>query len=132
MACPYFYPTRRLLAWMEAPLLPLGDPYEGVCRAVAGQDWQPGEVAVRNWCNMGYARGECPRFPQNGSPDAIRFAVGRADGDGVEIHYTLESHHAPAGDGVVTYSGGSIEDCPDPLLRRQAEAYAASYLRRKP
>jgi hypothetical protein len=133
VACPCFYPVARLLGWLEPPLLPLGDPYEGVCHAVPGEEWVPGEIAVRDFCNMGYARGKCTRFPMNGSPDAVRFTAVHAAGGALEIRYAIEREHAPAGHGVLRYSVSSqtIEQCEDPLLRRQAESYAASYLRRK-
>ena len=44
----------------------------------------------RTLCNCGYARGLCAHFPQETSPDAVRFAH-KAE----TLLYILEKDHAP-------------------------------------
>jgi hypothetical protein len=109
-------------------MLPLGDWWQGVCHA-AGQD----EIDLAH-CNMGYARGKCPRFPQDDGPDAIRFTISRHDDTLVRIYYVAERDHHPFEQGPFEYSLSShaLADPPaQATLARQAEAYVESYLRRK-
>lgn len=134
MACPYFHPTRPLpwTHWQGKLRPPLGEVYLGECAAEA-EAFQPGEERLE-CCNLGYAAGKCPRFPQTKGPDAVRFAIS-ADRDGViRITYSVEQDHLPFQHGVIEYS------CDDErwwgldaetLLQFQAEAYVKSYLRWK-
>ncbi|MGH9659209.1 MAG: hypothetical protein ACRD96_11740, partial [Bryobacteraceae bacterium] len=64
MACPYFYPVEKL-AGAPRGIAPLGDLYNGECRA-AEPVAAPGDL-LRDFCNMGYAAGRCPRFPPGGA-----------------------------------------------------------------
>ncbi|MDE3165679.1 MAG: hypothetical protein KGN36_07735 [Acidobacteriota bacterium] len=125
MSCPYFYPTESRGG---SATLPLGDFWTGECRA--------GERAVptgdATLCNLGYARGECPRFPAGEGPDAVRFAVAQDRGAAVELLYAIERGHYPDGQGTIAVSAdGGASGAPDEVLGRQAAAYAASYRRRK-
>ncbi len=133
VACPFFYPTEPLdaLLWRAPAHLPLGDACCGECRAA-----EPADVAsldeLTRWCNLGYARGECPRFPADpAQPDAARYVVTH-DGEGVvTIAFALERDHRPAGHGVLQYRDGTISGDCDEVVRRQALVYARAYLRRK-
>jgi hypothetical protein len=133
VACPYFYPTERLEQplWPHPRRLPLGGGYAGSCTAAPGEEFRPGEKALE-WCNLGYARGTCPRFPEGPGPDAVRFIVAHDDGKRIRIQFAIERDHRPGGSGWLEYereSEGFGEPPGDRTLARQAEAYVASYLR---
>ena len=120
--------------WMSPPLVPLGDPHTGECVARPQEAWQPRIAAQRDWCNMGYARGLCPRMPEEG-PDAVRFAVAADSGGRIRLLYALEREHEPFNQGQLEYvvAAARIEaEDGGATLARQAEAYLASYFRRKP
>jgi hypothetical protein len=132
MPCPYFYPVGQL-AWPSAPKLPLGDAYAGLCHADPAIPVDPDPAALKDCCNLGYARGKCARFPLNGGPDAVRFTV-VADADGtILIYWVREKNHRPFDHGPLAYSCAAevfaAADL-DAALRQQAHAYVASYLRR--
>jgi len=134
MACPYFYPVTACGRAGENALLPLGDCWTGVCRAAPDTPWQPEEAALRPMCNLGYARGNCARFPAHDGPDAVRFVIANDDGAIVKIYYVVESDHHPFSHGPLNYSrgpGGFGSAPEDEILTRQATAYVESYLRRK-
>lgn len=134
MACPYFYPVEARARAGENSTLPLGDSWAGVCRAVPDRPWQPDEAVLRPLCNLGYARGNCARFPAQDGPDAIRFAVSGDDGACIRIYYVVERDHHPFAHGPLEYSraaGGFATIPEDDNLTRQASAYVESYLRRK-
>ncbi|MDQ6664373.1 MAG: hypothetical protein M3Z23_08265 [Acidobacteriota bacterium] len=141
MACPYFYPTEAMdgKRWPSPPRLPLGDPYAGICKARA-EPYVPGESALRNLCNQGYARGSCAEFPVDAGPDAIRFGIARDSGGIVRIAFIVERDHLPHGHGAIEYSrelGWLLtEQLPaspaEEIRRKQTEAYLESFLRRKP
>jgi hypothetical protein len=130
MACPYFYPLRR--REYRRAILPLGDDWDGECRA--GAPAEPGPEQARGACSFGYARGKCPRFPEGGGADAVRFSVASHGGGIVRIRYALERDHLPFGHGALDYSLAAnvfLEPHPAATLDRQARAYLESYLRRK-
>jgi hypothetical protein len=136
MSCPYFYPVepRAHGAGSQSAMLPLGDAWTGVCRAVPGLPWQPDEALLRRPCNLGYARGTCARFPLGDGPDAVRFTVSRDDGASLRIYYVVERDHHPFAHGPLDYSaarGLFLNPPPDETVSRQAQAYVESYLRRK-
>lgn len=137
MACPYFYPVtpRNNEHSSSQAMLPLADLWAGSCCVVAGRKEQPDESAIRPLCNLGYARGVCPRFPaDDAGPDAVRFTVSRDDGARLQLHFVLERDHHPFAHGPLEYA---IADCrfvpavSEEILCRQAEAYVFSYLQRK-
>jgi len=131
MPCPWFWPTRPLEdgRWAVPPRLPLIDPWEGECRA-GDEPAFPDNETVRTRCNSGYARGACGRFTE-GHGDAVRFHV-LAEGPGsLRILYCRERDCWPAEHGAIDYDVRAVRaECADELLRRQAEAFAAGYLRR--
>jgi hypothetical protein len=134
MACPLFYPLQAFeeRRWSPRPQMPLGDPYEGECRATAGH--RPDERDLRSLCNLGYARGKCARFPESCPADAARFSAIRDDGRTIAITWVQEREHRPAGHGVLEYSATSQEFLaphPDAILNQQAAAYVRAFLRRK-
>ena len=114
--------------------MPLGDLWRGVCRAES-TPFTPGDSAVNELCNMGYARGRCARFPQADAGDAVRFLVARDRDDLILIEYVVERDHHPYGHGVLEYSrtlSGFAGSEANAVLVRQALAYVHSYLRRRP
>jgi hypothetical protein len=115
-------------------MLPLGGAWTGVCRAGDALA-QPEEKCLGALCSLGYARGVCPRFPVNDAgPDAVRFAIIREQAHSLELYYVLERNHHPFVHGALEYALPSGPLAGTPLaetLERQAEAYIASYLRRK-
>jgi hypothetical protein len=133
MACPYFDPLTPCHADGSA-MLPLGDFWEGVCRAIPGQPHAPAREIQHPTCNLGYARGLCPHFPASPGPDAVRFTIRRESRSSISLFYVLESDHHPFAYGPLDYSleaAGFTGSHPDAVLQRQARAYVASYLRRK-
>ena len=131
MACPYFYPVEMRGG---SATLPLGESWDGVCRAVPGDGFRPDTSALRQCCNLGYARRSCPRFPAGEGPDAVRFAISSHEGDTLRIYYTVERDHHPFSHGPLACSLNSGQWSPAPsddTLLRQAQAYTESYLRRK-
>jgi hypothetical protein len=136
MACPYFYPVERFSesAWRKHPRLPLGDPYTGCCRADAVREWTPDQDSLREFCNMGYARSRCPRFPAGNGPDAYRFTIVTDTGDTLSVFYVAELGHSTLESGMLEYSPatGRISQGKDgETFQKQARAYVESYLRRK-
>ncbi len=133
MACPYFYPVEAIAG---SALLPLGDCWKGLCRAVpdAPQPEADCGSACDTSCNFGYARGVCPRFPTGEGPDAVRFAISSHEGATVRIRYVVECDHHPFDHGRLEYSLASaafVEAPRTATLARQAQAYVESYLRRR-
>src|SRR6185295_11024675 len=114
---------------------PLGEIYQGTCHADTHTPFSPGDETLRDFCNIGYARRRCSRFPANAQADAVRFAI-TSDGSGViRIQYATEVDHLPGPHGLLEYSrasGAFSFSHADRLIQRQAEAYLSSYLRRKP
>jgi hypothetical protein len=135
VACPYFFPVNP---WhgdtsRQSAMLPLGGNWTGVCHAIAEKPC-PAESSFRTLCNLGYARGSCQRFPDGASPDATRFTISREEGDRVQIYYVVERDHLPYSHGPLGYSllrREFLDPVPNEIIRRQAEAYIESYLRRK-
>ena len=113
--------------------MPLGDAWTGSCRATPSAECSPDPLTVQNLCNFGYAREKCGHFAGEG-PDAVRFGIA-GDHDGlIRIYWVMEKNHLPFAHGPLEYSCADsafhtvpVDDC----AARQAEAYVASYLRRK-
>ena len=137
MSCPYFYPVEPLSRDGDphSALLPLGDLWAGLCRAVPGESSPPEDGTVRSLCHLGYARGACARFPAaDPGADAVRFVLSRDEGACLRVSYVLERDHHPFASGHLTYSctaGGFTEPPPGEIIQRQAGAYVASYLKWK-
>jgi hypothetical protein len=135
MACPHFDPVRpREFSSGSHAMLPLGGHWAGFCRAESGVCWEPQGNVLDRLCNLGYARGTCPRFPIGDGPDAVRFTISRDAGDSLGLYFVLERNHLPFAHGPLAYSRAASRFVPpiaDNLLSRQAQAYVDSYLRRK-
>jgi hypothetical protein len=134
MACPYFCPVEAKTegTGLAEAMLPLGDLWEGVCCAVPDLP-RAAEAAQWPLCNLGYARGQCPRFPASAETDAVRFALRTVDADELLILYSVERDHHPYQNGLLCYSisQGSLTGVTiAQTLQTQAEAYARSFLRR--
>jgi hypothetical protein len=137
MSCPYFDPERpnARAAGSQHSYLPLGDAWTGTCRADARHPDQPDEASMLSLCNIGYARGTCPRFPaEDAGPDAARFTIAADDGASLRIYYVLERDHKPFAHGPLDCAAGESTFHCNPagdLTAKQALAYLASYLKRK-
>jgi hypothetical protein len=136
MACPYFYPIepRARASAAHDAMLPLGDSWAGVCRAAPDRPSPPDDAILRPLCNLGYARGNCARFPEGDGPDAVRFAISSDAGEALRISYVIERDHHPFAHGRLEYftaSGAFAERPCGEILERQAQAYVESYRRRK-
>jgi len=134
MACPYFFPVARFETnpWSVPPRLPLGDAFSGNCRA-PGNALQPDETRMREVCNLGYGRHGCDQFPAASATDSIRFHVAKDAGELINIQYVFENDCWPGEHGAFDYLGPD-EFSPalaDEILRRQAQAFLESYLRRR-
>jgi len=87
---------------------------------------RPVEADESSCCNLGYARGRCPRFPSGEGPDAVRFTISDdSDPGNVRVYYVIERDHHPFAHGPLDLSAAA------PLLARQGAAYLESYHRRK-
>ena len=132
MACPCFYPGRRL--GPPRSIVPLGDLWSGQCRAPGREPASPDRHTLLERCNLGYARGKCAWFPEAGCPDAVRFTVARDSGSVVSIACMMERDYLPC-EGLAfdydTARGAFTTPPADRNLERQAAAYVASYLLRK-
>jgi hypothetical protein len=137
MSCPYFEPAEPhpRANTGAGTLLPLGGVWTGTCHAESRQIVQPDDPALHRLCNIGYARGVCPRFSTNDpGPDAARFTLVEDDGASLRMYYVLERDHRPFAHGPIEFVVEPHAFRIDPeghLTARQAAAYAASYLRRK-
>ena len=139
MSCPYFWPVRRFNGSAgpgngNCAMLPLGDLWAGLCRALGDSPGDADDAAPHRSCNLGYARGACSRFPGGDGPDAVRFSVSGDDGASIRLHFVLERDHHPFAHGPLEYSRSAAEFLAPPsseLLGHQARAYVESYLRRK-
>ncbi|HEY9140164.1 MAG TPA: hypothetical protein VIN93_04695 [Bryobacteraceae bacterium] len=136
MSCPCFEPIepRPCAAASRRAMLPLGDAWTGICHAVPDQLLRPDDSQLDTFCNFGYARGHCPRFPADCGPDAVRFTIVSDDGAALRLYYVLERDHRPFAHGPLEFSvarGELTTPAEGELTGRQAGAYAASYLRRR-
>ena len=137
MSCPYFYPVQPLGGRGDAatPLLPLGNLWSGMCRALPNQARAPEDSVLRRVCHLGYAREKCLRFPSDDpGADAVRFTLSRHEADSLHLYYVLERDHHPFAHGPLEYSLASrrlVQAPASEILARQAEAYAESYLQRQ-
>jgi hypothetical protein len=133
MPCPYFYPVEHL-NWANAPKLPLGDAYTGHCQADPAAPVQPEPLALREFCNLGYARRRCPRFPAEAGPDAVRFSITHDAGEFITLYWVREQDHHPFDHGPLEFSTKEQLFTTTPAgerLGQQAHAYVRSYLRRR-
>ncbi len=119
-------------AFLIPPRLPLGDFYDGECRASA-ETYAPTGDAIRTFCSNGYGRGDCDRFPQGSPVDAVRFHIADTKPDTWRVQFILEKGCWPAGDGVLEYSKRDrqfLGSHSDAIVQKQAEVFVDSLLRR--
>jgi len=133
VACPFFLPTGPFQdsSWATPPRLPLGEACRGVCRT--GDDlFEPAENILRSFCNRGYGKYGCPRFPANAAADALRYSL-ESDRDGVlVIQYIYEHEYGPVRHGRLEYRAGVMEgELDDPVARAQALMFAEGLVKRK-
>src|SRR5262245_11528928 len=100
MCCPYFSPVEARAAAEDArhSMLPLGGFWAGVCGAggladdekrssvpldVTDDKTRSSVLLDLRCCNLGYARGQCSRFPNDGEADAVRFTISSDENDSV-------------------------------------------------
>jgi len=136
MSCPYFDPVEFRCGnrGSNHAMLPLGDSWSGVCRAIPEQPGRPDDTALQSYCNLGYARGKCDHFPSGHGPDAARFTITEDAGATLRLYYVLERDHEPFAHGPIAFCAASGQFTPPPegeLTARQARAYVESYMRRK-
>jgi hypothetical protein len=135
MACPYFHAVkpRSQTDNSRSAMLPLGDAWDGLCAADPEAPWEPDEITLLSICNMGYARGCCPRFPSGDGPDAARFTIAADTPETLRVYYVLERNHHPWSHGPLEFSrdGAAFADTTAAESTLQlARAYVKSYLRR--
>jgi hypothetical protein len=135
MACPYFdaVKPRRQTDSSRSAMLPLGDAWDGICRAAPASPCQPDEATLLSLCNMGYARGACAHFPADDGPDAARFTIAADTAETLRVYYVLERGHHPWAHGPLEFSRArgefEVHEAGESTLRL-ARAYVQSYLRR--
>jgi len=79
---------------------------------------------MRAVCNPGYGRHSCEQFPASSAADAIRFHVAKDAGELIHIQYVCEKDCWPR-------EHGDAANLANEILRRQAEVFLESYLRRR-
>ncbi len=85
---------------------------------------------MREVCNSGYGRHGCEQFPLSSAADAIRFHVAKDAGQLLQIQYVFEKDCWPTERGTFDWAAGG-DFSPNEILRRQADAFIESYLRRR-
>jgi hypothetical protein len=135
MACPYFHAVkpRSQTDNSRSAMLPLGDAWDGLCRANPDAPSEPDEITLLSICNMGYARGCCPRFPSGDGPDAARFTIAADTPETLRVYYVLERDHHPWSHGPLEFSRGGAPFAGTTAAEstlQLARAYVESYLRR--
>ena len=128
MACPFFYPGEPLPdnGHVRQGRFPLGAPHKGICRAAPDEAFEPDEEILRSFCNFGYGREACLRFPGSSDADAVRFSLGSWQGETMSVVFIYERDFAPVRHGTLMGGDSSGNDC----LARQAEVFAANYGRK--
>lgn len=132
MACPFFDPAARVDGdWAGPGRYPLGALHNGICRARGSEPVSPSPAILREFCNFGYARGQCELFPGDGAPDAVRFGISGDHAGLVHIHYVAERDHHPFAYSLLEYnraSGRLITSIEHELTLNQARTYIDHYL----
>lgn len=131
VACPYFMPTEKIDGgeWPHPARLPLGAGWRGIC--TAGQQSEPGDIELRDCCNLGYAR--CVRLPGNREADAVRFSVAAASDAKIVLNYVCERDHRPGAHGTLEFdlnAGTCVTPHADERVQKMAECFVESYRQR--
>ena len=135
MACPFFFPTRRLEdgTWPHPSRLPLGGGWSGHCSVPGHEGAAPSNEELREGCNLGYAA-SCVRLPAQRPYDAVRFSVSRDCGSQVDLWFACEASHRPGTSGKLSYDASRAEwtsPHSDPRIQKMAECFLESYTLRK-
>jgi hypothetical protein len=131
MPCPLFEPL-RMAAKPYAPdaRLPLLAEFEGICHAGGGAE-QPSHRF--QFCNRGYAKGNCPNFPSDYPVSAVQFnVIARADTN-LSIAIIEEQDHWPLKWRTIEFHSADGSLCPeieDVCTRAQAIYFCRTYLAR--
>jgi hypothetical protein len=137
VACPFFHPTERFEdgIWLQPPRLPLGDPCHGQCIAGFDAPNQPGIDDIRKLCNIGYARGRCPRFPASfEGADAIRFSITGDEGETLSLVCIFEKDYGPFRHMALSYDRVAARfttPMESRIQEAQARMFVDSYLNRR-
>ena len=133
MPCPYFQPQRVATAARHASArLPLFEEYDGLCHATGTPLAAPADLRFQ-YCNHGYSRGACDRFPGAEVRSGIRYDVVRRTPVALEILCVEEQNYAPLTWHSMQYffEGERIEPkLTDECVRAQLLAFCRSYLKR--
>jgi hypothetical protein len=160
MACPFFMPVEKLEngVWPHPSRLPLGGGWSGRCTAPGHEGEVPAQLALQEFCNLGYAA-KCGRLPPHRAWDAVRFAVTSGaqiesgqgspsnDGEGndldrtrrlpnriVHLRYVCERDHQPVEDGRLEFDAGGarwVQRHADDRVQKMAECYMESHLAKR-
>lgn len=127
MACPFFYPGEPLPqdGQLRQGRFPLGAAHKGLCLAAPGEPFEPGDNILRSFCNFGYGRHSCPRFPVSSDADAVRFSFISRPGEATRLVFVFEREFAPVRHGALLESNTAEQT--EACLARQAEVFAANY-----
>lgn len=136
MACPFFFPVEpfRDGVWLKPPRLPLGDPCRGECLADPNETAIPALEDLRQYCNLGYARGRCSRFPMAAEADAVRFSIVHDRDGAISLLFILERDYGPLRHEPLVYeiATRSFTSMPFPsCIAAQANRFVESYLKRR-
>ncbi|MFZ0297711.1 MAG: hypothetical protein WAM13_05125 [Candidatus Sulfotelmatobacter sp.] len=141
MACPFFMPEEKLENgnWLHAGRLPLGCGWSGQCSAPGHEGETPSHEELREFCNLGYAKG-CSRLPREREWDSVRFAA-RTVGDAqngtegrIHVRYVCEREHRPAGSGTLEFDAFEarwVGRHRDDRVQRMAECFLQAFLEKK-
>ena len=79
---------------------------------------------MREVCNLGVGRHGCDQFPAASTTDAVRFHIAKEEGALIHIQYVFEKDCWPV-------EHGDAASLTNETLRRQADAFVESYLKRR-
>ncbi len=97
----------------------------------AGQQAEPGEIELRDHCNLGYAR--CARLPREREADAVRFSVAAASDAKIVLNYVCERDHRPGAHGTLEFDlnvGSCVTPHRDERVQKMAECFVQVYRQR--
>ena len=133
MPCPYFQPRRVASDPRHiGARLPLIEEYDGLCHASGAALAVPPELRFP-YCNHGYSRGSCDRFPAGELRSGIRYTVVRRTPAALEILYVEEQNYVPLAWHSIQYFPDNDRLEPqlsDECIRAQLVAFCHSYLKR--
>ncbi len=133
MPCPYFEPQRVASDPQHATArLPLLEEYDGLCHAL-GEPLGVAPTLRFQYCNHGYSRGSCERFPAGETRSGVRYTVVRQTAAALEILCVEERDYAPLRWHSLQYFFDTEcidPELPDHCIRAQILAFCRSYRKR--